>query len=102
MTAPQPPPRSARERVAQRRARRGIPPPRRPLSKGCIGGLILLLLIGVGALLLAGRARQTLQAIEQRDPRRSQQGAPRSTTPGNAATPAAAPLPATPQDPFTI
>jgi LCP family protein required for cell wall assembly len=89
-------PRTARERVAQRRAAhvgaQGARPAnsRRRGPRGCntllIGGLLLLAIVGVVAAVVVGRARSTLQALEQADPR---QQAPASA--GAAVIPAAEP-----------
>ncbi len=91
--------RTARERVALRRARGGLRSPTARRS-GCttilLGLLLVLVLTVVVAGVLTRRATQTLEAIEQRDPR-YQQGSV-----ANSSNTTADQVPATLREPFTI
>lgn len=78
-------PRTARERVAQRRAARGLPPlrPRRGCNGIAVALLtVLVLLLAVG-LLVATQARQHLQAVEQNDPRQASADDPANEQPAS-------------------
>lgn len=91
--------RTARERVAQRRAAPGSRRSR-PRRGGCgpliVGLLVVLVVAGVVAMIVVRRASDTLETIEQRDPRRQ----PASAQQASNVPPAA--LPDTLRDPFNV
>lgn len=113
------PPRTARERVAQRRAANNVPRTtiRRSRPRGCntllVGGLLALALVGVLVAVVVSRARSTLQAIEQADPRQQPPVAAGGATEAGSAgaapigapaagSPNIAQLPSTLQSPFNV
>lgn len=104
---PQPPERprpyrTARERVAARRAQRGRPPPRRPgLARSALPLFVGTIVVAVALLAWAlwGWAGGALRAIEQADPR---QAAPAAQAPRAVATVSPASLPASIREPFSV